>query len=97
MLSLLSLLFPITLFALISFIMQRQHILMCLLSLEAALLSLAFTAGILSTTLSSMSMFYCVVILTFGACEASLALAILVMVSRSTGSDLIKSINMNKC
>uniref|UniRef100_A0AAU6QGY3 NADH-ubiquinone oxidoreductase chain 4L n=1 Tax=Prionospio sp. 4 MH-2023 TaxID=3059272 RepID=A0AAU6QGY3_9ANNE len=88
---------PITLFALISLIAQRRHVLMCLLSLEAALLSLAFAASIFFSTLSAVNMFYCIVILTFGACEASVALAILVMMSRSTGSDLIKSINLNKC
>uniref|UniRef100_A0AAU6QG79 NADH-ubiquinone oxidoreductase chain 4L n=1 Tax=Prionospio sanmartini TaxID=3050092 RepID=A0AAU6QG79_9ANNE len=97
MLSYFSMLSPITFFALISFISQRRHVLMCLLSLEAALLSLAFTASILFSTLSAVNMFYCVVILTFGACEASVALAVLVMMSRSTGSDLIKSINLNKC
>uniref|UniRef100_A0AAU6QGA8 NADH-ubiquinone oxidoreductase chain 4L n=1 Tax=Prionospio multibranchiata TaxID=3050093 RepID=A0AAU6QGA8_9ANNE len=90
-------LLAITFFSLMSFVCQRQHILMCLLSLEAALLSLAFTSTIVFATLNSLDMFYCIIILTFGACEAAVALAVLVTVTRTCGSDLIKAVNMNKC
>lgn len=38
-----------------------------------------------------------VIILTIGACEARLGLSILVIMSRSYGSDLIKSVSTNKC
>ena len=89
-------LFIVTLFGLISFISQRQHVLMCLLRLEAILLSLAFGITI-STSSFNNELFYCLVILTFGACEARVALAILVIISRTFGSDLINSINLNKC
>uniref|UniRef100_A0AAU6QFX9 NADH-ubiquinone oxidoreductase chain 4L n=1 Tax=Prionospio sp. 7 MH-2023 TaxID=3059275 RepID=A0AAU6QFX9_9ANNE len=83
--------------ALCAFISQRQHVLMCLLSLEATVLSLAFALTILAAPLQNADLFYCIVILSFGACEAALALAVLVIVTRSFGSDLINSINLNKC
>jgi len=86
--------FPIL--ALLTFVSQRNHILMCLLRLEAAVLSLAFIAGI-SSSLSTLYIFFCIIILSFGACEAGVALAMLVVVTRSYGSDLIKSINLRKC
>ena len=83
--------------AIISFILQRQQVLICLLSLEAALLSLAYIAATIFSSTVSSHFFYCIVILTFGACEAAVALAVLVMVTRSFGSDIIQSINLNKC
>lgn len=87
----------ITFFAVISFISQRQHVLICLLSLEAVLLSLAFGITIEVSSFTNIELFYCVVILTFGACEARVALAILVIVSRTFGTDIINSINLSKC
>jgi len=87
----------ITVLALLSLISQRHHILICLLSLEAALLSLAFRAALTSSSFSSIHLFYCILILSFGACEAAVALATLVLVSRSFGSDSIQRINLNKC
>jgi len=38
-----------------------------------------------------------IILLTFGACEASLGLRIIVLMSRSYGSDMIKSLRINKC
>uniref|UniRef100_A0AAU6QFU9 NADH-ubiquinone oxidoreductase chain 4L n=1 Tax=Prionospio sp. 1 MH-2023 TaxID=3058460 RepID=A0AAU6QFU9_9ANNE len=87
----------ITLLALLSFIIQRHHVLMCLLSLEATLLSLAFGITIISASSNAVDMFYCIVVLSFAACEAAVALAVLVVVTRSFGSDLINSVNTNKC
>jgi len=86
----------ITLLCLISFITQRNHILICLLALEAIILSLACSIA-LSYLSSSFIFFYCILILSFGACEAAVALAVLVSITRSYGSDLIQSINLNKC
>uniref|UniRef100_A0AAU6QGT1 NADH-ubiquinone oxidoreductase chain 4L n=1 Tax=Aurospio banyulensis TaxID=3050091 RepID=A0AAU6QGT1_9ANNE len=87
----------ISFFALLSFISQRHHVLMCLLSLEATLLSLAFGLTIINSPLQSVDMFYCIIILSFGACEAAVALAVLVIVTRSYGSDMLSSLNTNKC
>uniref|UniRef100_A0AAU6QGQ9 NADH-ubiquinone oxidoreductase chain 4L n=1 Tax=Prionospio plumosa TaxID=3050096 RepID=A0AAU6QGQ9_9ANNE len=85
------------LLAILAFISQRRHVLMCLLSLEAALLSLAFMAVFMSTSLSLNNFFFCVVILSFGACEAAVALAVLVVITRTFGSDSINAINLSKC
>lgn len=87
----------ITSFALLSFISQRFHILICLLSLEATLLSLAFGITYLSAQAPQIDLFYCIVILSFGACEAAVALAVLVIITRAFGRDTIKSVNLNKC
>lgn len=38
-----------------------------------------------------------IVILTFGACEASLGLRLIVIMSRYYGRDLFKSLSTNKC
>lgn len=91
------LLLLISLFALIAFISQRHHVLICLLRLEATLLSLAFALTIIYSPLQITDIFFCIIILSFGACEAAVALAVIVAISRTFGSDLISSINTNKC
>ena len=87
----------ISILALIAFISQRHHVLICLLRLEATILSLAFALTILFAPLQNIDLFYCIIILTFAACEAAVALAVLVIITRSFGSDLINSVNLNKC
>nr|YP_010944244.1 NADH dehydrogenase subunit 4L [Nectoneanthes uchiwa]YP_010944257.1 NADH dehydrogenase subunit 4L [Nectoneanthes multignatha]WLW41610.1 NADH dehydrogenase subunit 4L [Nectoneanthes uchiwa]WLW41623.1 NADH dehydrogenase subunit 4L [Nectoneanthes multignatha] len=75
-------------------IMQRNHLLMALLALEAMILGLIIM--IIIMTNSSWLMFI-ITILTFGACEASLGLACMTAMSRSYGNDHINSLNINKC
>nr|AUW35231.1 NADH dehydrogenase subunit 4L [Dinophilus gyrociliatus] len=85
----------ISLVSISSIIIMRNKLLMCLLSLEASILSLTL---MLSFTLSSTSTMYLIIpmfILAFGACEASVALAILVLMSRLKGNDLISSMSFN--
>lgn len=38
-----------------------------------------------------------IIILTFGACEARLGLRIIVLISRTYGSDKLNSLTINKC
>lgn len=38
-----------------------------------------------------------IIILTFGACEASLGLRLIVLISRYYGRDILKSLNSIKC
>jgi len=85
------------LFSLFCFLCQRRHILMSLLSLEAVVLSLALLICLVGGYIFSMDLFYCLVVLTFGACEASVALAVLVIVTRSYGSDIMSSLRLSKC
>nr|QGA73890.1 NADH dehydrogenase subunit 4L [Marenzelleria neglecta] len=86
-----------TLTSLLNYVLQRKYILMALLSLEAAILSLALLVTLSLSASPFGDLFLCLVILTLGACEASVALAILVLMTRSYGSDMIKSLSSNKC
>nr|QHT65001.1 NADH dehydrogenase subunit 4L [Pseudonereis variegata] len=74
--------------------LQRQHLLMALLALEAMILSLIIMIIMLMNT--SWLMFV-IAMLTFGACEASLGLACMTAMSRSYGNDHLNSLSMNKC
>lgn len=87
----------ITLTAIINFVLQRKYILIALLSLEAAILRLAILISLRLSPSSFNDIFLCLVILTLGACEAGVALAILVLAARSSGSDIIKTFSINKC
>nr|YP_010700915.1 NADH dehydrogenase subunit 4L [Rhynchospio aff. asiatica ZW-2021]WCI21130.1 NADH dehydrogenase subunit 4L [Rhynchospio aff. asiatica ZW-2021] len=83
--------------SLMNFVAQRKFILMALLSLEATILNLALAITITASSGASNETFFCFIILTLGACEASVALAILVLITRSYGADTIKSFSINKC
>jgi len=85
------------LFSLVCFLCQRRHVLIILLSLEAVILSLALLVCLSGSSFFSMDLFYCLVVLTFGACEASVALAVLVIVTRSFGRDMLFSLRLRKC
>ena len=85
----------ISLVTISSLVIFRNKLLICLLSLEASILSLTL---ILSFTLSSTSTIYLtipILILAFGACEARVGLAILVFMRRLKGNDLISSLSPN--
>ena len=85
-----SIIFPIT--ALFSLINHRRQFLIALLYLEALALSLA----LLSILSIYSNLFIVLIILTFAACEASLGLALLVVMTRSFGSDLLINLTANK-
>nr|QXF29940.1 NADH dehydrogenase subunit 4L [Chloeia pocicola] len=84
-----------TLSAITCFCWQQKHLLMALLSLEAIILSL--TLFTILITFYNNEQFFSLIILTFGACEASLGLALLVLMLRSTGSDMVNTLTINKC
>uniref|UniRef100_UPI0030E0A801 NADH dehydrogenase subunit 4L n=1 Tax=Pilargis wolfi TaxID=3023926 RepID=UPI0030E0A801 len=86
-----------TLFSMLTLVIQRKRLLMALLSLEAVILTLTLLTTMALSLLSPTNMFLCLVMLSFGACEASLGLACLVAMMRSYGSDQIKSLTLNKC
>nr|YP_010429366.1 NADH dehydrogenase subunit 4L [Perinereis vancaurica]USR67358.1 NADH dehydrogenase subunit 4L [Perinereis vancaurica] len=75
-------------------ILQRQHLLMALLALEAMILSLVLMIIILINTTWLM---FVIAMLTFGACEASLGLACMTAMSRSYGNDHLNMLSLNKC
>ena len=80
-----------------TFLIQRQHFLISLFSLEGIILTLVaiipFSLTISNIPVATIS----IIILTFGACEASLGLSLIVIISRYYGRDLFKSLSTNKC
>lgn len=85
----------ILLILIISF--QRSHFLIILLRLEAiTLLSTAYVA-LNRTAVSNNSPFLIIFLLTIGATEAGIGLALLVTITRHTGNDLVTSLTSLKC
>jgi NADH:ubiquinone oxidoreductase subunit K len=85
-------------FTLVAFISQHTHLLIALLCLEGIILSLVLIIpSILSFSNIPSASIYALILLTIGACEAGLGLRLIVNISRSTGSDLMKSVTLNKC
>nr|ARS74264.1 NADH dehydrogenase subunit 4L [Decemunciger sp. AB-2017]ASK06198.1 NADH dehydrogenase subunit 4L [Decemunciger sp. AB-2017]ASK06211.1 NADH dehydrogenase subunit 4L [Decemunciger sp. AB-2017] len=88
--------FIMFLWVIMSTLLQRTHLLLVLLNLEYLTLTLVL---ILTTNLAASfySSHLFIVLLIFGAMEASLGLALLVCLARKTGSDLINTLTMSKC
>nr|YP_010274809.1 NADH dehydrogenase subunit 4L [Chrysopetalum debile]UJV31486.1 NADH dehydrogenase subunit 4L [Chrysopetalum debile] len=80
--------------AIITAVLQRQHLLMTLLAFEGMILGLMSLYIFMSP---SSDMFMSMVLLTMGACEASLGLACLVNMTRSYGNDHVSSLTLSKC
>ncbi len=78
--------------AFITIVIQRQHLLITLLALEGVILTLSFIVRLFYREL-----FFILILLTFGACEASLGLACLVSITRRYGNDLFNSLISAKC
>nr|QVX31166.1 NADH dehydrogenase subunit 4L [Drieschia cf. elegans BG-2021] len=78
-------------------VIQRTHILMTLLALEAMILNLMLLALTVNSSSSFSDLFLAMIILTFGACEAALGLACLVKMTRSFGNDSISSSSLSSC
>nr|YP_010241774.1 NADH dehydrogenase subunit 4L [Terebellum terebellum]QTI82461.1 NADH dehydrogenase subunit 4L [Terebellum terebellum] len=82
--------------ALLALSLQYKHLLSVLLSLEAATMSLFIMLFCLSNNLAYSGQ-AALILITLGACEASLGLAILVTVIRSQGNDYVSSFSSQKC
>jgi len=80
-----------------TFLIQRQHFLISLFSLEGIILTLVaiipLSMSVTNMPLSTIS----IILLTFGACEARLGLSLIVIISRYYGRDIFKSLSTNKC
>lgn len=84
-------------FTIVALLSKRYHFLISLLCLEGIILRLVlFIPSMLFIRNLSIPTIR-IIILTLGACEASLGLRIIVNMSRSYGSDIIKSVTTNKC
>nr|YP_009019396.1 NADH dehydrogenase subunit 4L [Hirudo nipponia]AGL10936.1 NADH dehydrogenase subunit 4L [Hirudo nipponia] len=95
MLNILILAIPIM--CIINVMFHMTSLLMTLLSLELMMLSLMFML-VSSMMFIEMDMpTVSVLILSMSACETSLGLSVLVIMSRSYGSDMINLLSMSKC
>jgi NADH:ubiquinone oxidoreductase subunit K len=79
-----------------TFLRQRTHFLTALLAIEAALLLLATAIPINQILYHLPNSTLIILILTLAACEASLGLALLVLMVRAYGNDLIRSLAASK-
>nr|YP_010447190.1 NADH dehydrogenase subunit 4L [Tibia fusus]UTM92198.1 NADH dehydrogenase subunit 4L [Tibia fusus] len=84
------------LMALLALSLQYKHFLSVLLSLEAATMSLFIMLFSLTNNLTYSGQ-AALILITLGACEASLGLAILVTIIRSQGNDYVTSFSTQKC
>jgi NADH-ubiquinone oxidoreductase chain 4L len=83
--------------AIVALLIQHSHLLITLLTLEGLTLSLVLLIPLLLTHSTINLNTLRIVILCLGACEARLGLSLLVLLSRGLGSDLVKSLSINKC
>nr|YP_010241786.1 NADH dehydrogenase subunit 4L [Varicospira cancellata]QTI82474.1 NADH dehydrogenase subunit 4L [Varicospira cancellata] len=82
--------------ALLALSVQYKHFLSILLSLEAATMSLFIMLFSTANNIAYNGQM-ALILITLGACEASLGLAILVTIIRSQGNDYVSSFSINKC
>nr|UEP16615.1 NADH dehydrogenase subunit 4L [Botanophila rubrifrons] len=76
----------------ITFVLNRKHLLSMLLSLEYIVLMLYFLLFIYLNMLNSE--FFLLMFLTFSVCEGALGLSILVSMIRTHGNDYFQSFNI---
>nr|YP_009370156.1 NADH dehydrogenase subunit 4L [Pontoscolex corethrurus]ANJ60060.1 NADH dehydrogenase subunit 4L [Pontoscolex corethrurus] len=78
-------------------IINQYHLLMTLLSLEGVMLTLVLLAPLMLTLVNAPNISLSVILLSMGACEASLGLSLMVIMSRNYGTDMLNLLSMNKC
>jgi NADH-ubiquinone oxidoreductase chain 4L len=86
-----------SLIAVIILITNKNHLLISLLALESLILRLVILIPTNILISNIQSLFFSIVLLSIGACEARLGLALIVIISRTYGSDIIKSLSLRKC
>nr|YP_010415002.1 NADH dehydrogenase subunit 4L [Littoraria intermedia]YP_010415015.1 NADH dehydrogenase subunit 4L [Littoraria melanostoma]URW97524.1 NADH dehydrogenase subunit 4L [Littoraria intermedia]URW97537.1 NADH dehydrogenase subunit 4L [Littoraria melanostoma] len=82
--------------ALIALSLQYKHLLSVLLSLEAATMNVFIMLFAFSNNISFNGEM-ALILITLGACEASLGLSILVSMIRTQGNDYVSSFSCQKC
>nr|QGZ10045.1 NADH dehydrogenase subunit 4L [Eisenia spelaea] len=95
--SIMFLVFFLPLVAMLNLISNQSHFLMTLLSLEGVTLSLVLFVPLSLSVMEAHNTGLSVLLLTFGACEASIGLSLLVLMSRSYGTDMLNSLTVVKC
>lgn len=83
-------------FSVLTLCLQYKHLLSALLRLEAITLSL-FVLLVRCCSRLRIEGEICLILITMGACEARLGLAILVSLIRTHGNDYVSSFSAHKC
>nr|YP_010610820.1 NADH dehydrogenase subunit 4L [Paratkina nigrifasciana]WAP91641.1 NADH dehydrogenase subunit 4L [Paratkina nigrifasciana] len=78
-------------FSLLSLILIRKHLLLCLLSLEFMVLSLMFLTILFFMFFYFSSLYIFVILMTFYVCEGVLGLSVLVSMIRFHGNNYLNS------
>lgn len=97
MLYILDLIIIITLVRLLNVLIHSTQLLITLLSLELVTLCIVILIPIILIKGAVISPSIIILLLTMGACEASLGLTLIVIISRKFGSDNLKLISISKC
>nr|UZN44218.1 NADH dehydrogenase subunit 4L [Acharax sp. NY-2022] len=82
-------------FVMVTLMVQFEHLLNMLLSLEAMSLSLLLL--LCGVMIYMYEVYFILVIITLSVCEASMGLAVLVALIRVSGNDYVYGFNMSKC
>lgn len=78
----------------LSFFLQREHFLVCLLLLELISIVLVIGIPIVGVRLGVVSTPFFLILLTISACEARIGLSVIVYLVRSFGGDMLQSVRM---
>nr|YP_010411926.1 NADH dehydrogenase subunit 4L [Notostomum cyclostomum]URP31060.1 NADH dehydrogenase subunit 4L [Notostomum cyclostomum] len=97
MLYILDLIIMMTLVSLLNVLMHSTQLLMTLLSLELVTLCMVILMPMILIKGMVISPSIMILLLTMGACEASLGLTLMVIMSRKFGSDNLKLMSISKC
>nr|YP_010446929.1 NADH dehydrogenase subunit 4L [Prosopocoilus laterotarsus]QNS37145.1 NADH dehydrogenase subunit 4L [Prosopocoilus laterotarsus maedaorum]UTM10036.1 NADH dehydrogenase subunit 4L [Prosopocoilus laterotarsus] len=81
------------LLGLLSFCLNRKHMLLMLLSLEFVVVSL-FLGLYIYLSVYSWEFYFLMIYLTVSVCEGALGLSILVLLMRTYGNDYMESFNL---
>nr|WGH14688.1 NADH dehydrogenase subunit 4L [Dendrobaena tellermanica] len=95
--SMLYLVLILPLVAMLNMLTNSFHFLMTLLSLEGITLTLVMFVIMIMAMSNAPNMSMTILLLTFGVCEASIGLSLMVLMSRSYGTDMLSSLSSNKC
>nr|YP_010713418.1 NADH dehydrogenase subunit 4L [Alboglossiphonia lata]WDA96093.1 NADH dehydrogenase subunit 4L [Alboglossiphonia lata] len=87
----------IPMIAILNLILYKNYFLLILLCLEVIMLSMLLFLCVMFMIFNMNPSMMSVIILTLGACEASLGLTLLSMMVRFFGNDMIKNISLSKC
>lgn len=90
------LIYVLLFFRALSFICNAKHLLSILLSLEAIIMGL-YCYRVVSISYTAPESYTCLVVLTFGACEAAVGLSILVNIISCHGSSYVNSLSLRQC